>query len=149
MAEENYRGTERGFQPLTEDQISTPEAPKLAEQPKKRKRPRDVPSAHVDPNVVKEYEEEIFTKVTTGRKRMRWFANHVILFVIGIAVAVTLHFTIYPNLEITFFLVPIVAWIGILAVHARYAMKPILSRSKKASQIKAVVPPPDSNENDQ
>ncbi|NQU60064.1 MAG: hypothetical protein HQ512_02960 [Rhodospirillales bacterium] len=149
MAEEDNSAEDRRFQPLDPKEISTSDAPKAAEKPKPRRRPSDVPAAHVDPNVVREYEEEIITKVTTGRKRMRWFANHVILFVIGIAVAITLHFTILPKLEIAFFMVPIVAWIGLLAIHARYAMKPILSRSKKASHIKAVVPPPDSNKNDE
>jgi len=90
--------------------------------------------------VVKEFEEEIVTKVATGQKRMRWFANHIILFVVGIAVAISLKLSIYTDLEDAFFLVPLAAWVGLLAIHANYAMNPILKRSSKEGELKAVIP---------
>lgn len=143
MAEEKV--PERSFQPVTEQDLRKPEAPEAPGKPVKRRVSRGVPKAHVNPDVVREFEEEVVTKVTTGRKRMRLFANHFILFVVGIAVAVGLKMTIYADLEDAFFLVPFVAWVGGLAVHANYALKPMLTRSKKESQIKAVIPPADSN----
>ena len=139
---------ERSFEPLTVRGPVAPREPEAPEQPRKRARSRGVPSARVDPGVVKEFEEEIVSKVTTGRKRMRWFANHVILFIVGIAVAVSLKLSIYEELEFAFFLVPLGVWVGLLAVHANYAMNPMLRRSEKESQLKAVVPPNDSDNSD-
>ncbi|MEE9317541.1 MAG: hypothetical protein V3U48_04545 [Rhodospirillales bacterium] len=139
---------ERSFEPLAERGPVAPSEPEAPEQPRKRARPRGLPSARVDPGVVKEFEEEIVSKVTTGRKRMRWFANHIILFVVGIAVAVSLKLSIYEDLEFAFFLVPFGVWVGLLAVHANYAMNPMLRRSEKESQLKAVIPPNDSDNSD-
>ena len=136
----------RSFEPLAD---APPAAPAGAEptvdQPKKRQTPRGVPATPVDANVVKEFEEEIVTKVATGQKRMRWFANHIILFVVGIAVAISLKLSIYTDLEDAFFLMPLAAWVGLLAIHANYAMNPILKRSSKEGELKAVIPP---DEND-
>ncbi len=148
MADENDEAPERSFEPLADVPPDAPVGAEPAKQPQKRGPARGVPSARVDPDVVKEFEEEIDSKVTTGRKRMRWFANHIILFVVGIAVAVSLKFSIYEDLEFAFFLVPLGAWVGLLAVHANYAMGPMLRRSEKESQLKAVVPPNDSENSD-
>ena len=143
MAEEKV--PERSFQPVTEQDIKKPETPEAPGQPAKRPVSRGIPKAHVNPDMVREFEEEVTTKVTTGRKRMRMFANHFILFTVGIAVAVGLKMTIYADLENAFFLVPFVAWVGLLAIHANHALKPILKRSKKESQIKAVITSTDNN----
>ena len=139
---------ERSFEPLAERRPVAPSEPEAPEQLQKRAPPRGVPSARVDPEMVKEFEEEIESKVITGRKRMRWFANHIILFVVGIAVAVSLKFSLYEDLEFAFFLVPFGVWVGLLAIHANYAMNPMLRRSEKESQLKAVVPPNDSENSD-
>tara|TARA_B100001971_G_C17778657_1_gene328618 strand:- start:198 stop:530 length:333 start_codon:yes stop_codon:yes gene_type:complete len=105
-----------------------------------------VPAAHVDPGVVKEFEEEIETKVTTGRSRMRWFANHLILFVAAIAAAIPLRLTIFDEFHDAFFLVPLAAWVALLAFHANYALRPMLKRSGKESHIKAVIPPSETED---
>ena len=139
---------ERSFEPLADAPPDAPVGAEPAKQPQKRARPRGMPSARVDPGVVKEFEEEIDSKVTVGRKRMRWFANHIILFVVGIAVAVSLKFSLYEDVEFAFFLVPFGVWVGLLAIHANYAMNPMLRRSEKESQLKAVVPPNDSKNSD-
>ena len=139
MAEEKV--PERSFQPVTEQDINKPESPEAPGQPAKRPVSRGIPKAHVNPDMVREFEEEVTTKVTTGRKRMRMFANHFILFTVGIAVAVGLKMTIYADLENAFFLVPFVAWVGLLAIHANHALKPILKLSKQESQTTAGVPP--------
>jgi divalent metal cation (Fe/Co/Zn/Cd) transporter len=98
--------------------------------------------------MVQEFEQEIDSKVDTGRKRMRWFANHLILFVVGIAVAVSLKLSLYADVENAFFYVPLGAWVGLLAVHANYAMNPMLKRSSKESELKAVIPPSESGDSD-
>ncbi len=138
MAEENK--TNRSFDPLTIEDITPPGAPEEAGAPAKRPQPRGIPTARVDPRVVREFESELINKITSGRNRMRWFANHFILFVLGIAVAIGLKLSIYSDLENEFFLVGLGAWVGILAIHVRYAMAPILERSEKESQLKAVIP---------
>ena len=134
---------ERSFAPLSEDDVTDPAVPQapLEGSPKRRPSPTGVPSARVDPEMVKEFEKEIDTKVTTGQKRMRWFANHLILFVIGITVAIPLRLSIFTELHDAFFLVPLTAWVGLLAVHANYALRTMLKRSDRESQIKAVVLP--------
>ena len=134
---------ERSFAPLSQDDVIVPaerQAPPEGS-PQRRPPPTGVPSARVDPEMVKEFEKEIDTKVTTGRKRMRWFANHLILFTIGITVAIPLRLTINTELHDAFFLVPLATWVGLLAVHANYALRAMLKRSDKESQIKAVIPP--------
>lgn len=138
MAEENL--TNRSFDPLTIEDISASQASDETGAPAKRPPSRGIPKARVDPKTVMEFETELVEKVTSGRNRMRWFANHFILFVIGIAVSIGLKLSIYSDLEDEFFLVGLGAWVGILAVHARYAMVPILERSDKESQLKAVIP---------
>ena len=143
MAEENT--PDRSFQPLTDQDLKKPEEPVAPGQPVKRPVSRGVPRAHVNPDVAREFGEEVLTKVTTGRKRMRWFANHIILFVVGIAVAISLKLTIYEDLDDAFFLVAFGAWVGLLAIHAGYALRPMLKRSDKESQIKAVIPQDDTN----
>jgi hypothetical protein len=140
--------SERSFAPLSQDDVIAPaerQAPPEGS-PQRRPPPTGVPSARVDPEMVKEFEKEIDTKVTTGQKRMRWFGNHLILFMIGITVAIFLQLTIYTELHDTFFLVPLAAWVGLLAVHANYAMRTMLKRSYKESQIKAVIPPTETEE---
>ncbi len=99
-----------------------------------------MPTARVDPGMVREFEEEIDTKVKSGTSRMRWFANHLILFVAGMAAIIPLRVTILTDYHDAFFYVPIGVWVALLALHARYAMGPLLKRSRRASQIKAVVP---------
>ena len=134
---------ERSFAPLSQDDITAP-ATRQANpdgSPQRRRPPRGMPSARVAPDMVKEFEEEIDTKVTSGRKRMRWFANHLILFVAGMAAAIPLRLTVFEEYHDAFFLVPLAAWVGLLALHANYALRPVLKRSGKESQIKAVIPP--------
>ena len=148
MADENNNASgnnagpspsDRDFAPLTDFGTGTDAAaPPSAE--KKRRRPRGMPIARVDAGMVREFEEEIDTKVKSGRSRMRWFANHLILFVIGIAAIIPLRLTILTDYHDAFFYVPIGAWVGLLALHARYAMGPLLRRSRRESQIKAVIP---------
>ncbi len=145
MAEENQ--TNRSFDPLTIEDVTASQASDEAGAPTKRSPSRGIPKARVDPRTVKEFESELDDKVTSGRNRMRWFANHFILFVIGIAVAIGLKLSIYSDLEDEFFLVGLGAWVGILAIHARYAMTPILMRSDKESQLKAVIPEAEESEN--
>ena len=148
MAEENNSASgnkagpspsDRDFAPLTDIGIGTSEADAPSAE-KKRKRRRGMPTARVDPGIVREFEEEIDTKVKSGRSRMRWFANHLILFVVGIAVIIPLRLTILTDYHNAFFYVPIGVWVGFLALHARYAMGPLLRRSRRESQIKAVIP---------
>ncbi|MCH7937984.1 MAG: hypothetical protein IH994_12990 [Proteobacteria bacterium] len=138
---------ERSFAPLSQDDITAPaktQAP--ATGPQRRPPPRGMPSARVDPDMVKEFEQEIDTKVTTGRKRMRWFANHLILFVAVITAAIPLRLTIYAEFHDAFFLVPLGTWVGLLAFHANYALRPMLKRSEKESQIKAIIPTTETGE---
>ena len=139
---------ERSFEPLVDAEPAPSAGAESAEQPKKRSAPRGVPSAQVDPDMVQEFEKEIDSKVDIGRKRMRWFANHLMLFVVGIAVAVSLKLSLYADLEDAFFLVPLGAWVGLLAIHANYAMGPMLKRSSKESELKAVIPPDESGDSD-
>jgi len=136
---------DRRFQPVTEQDLKKSEVPPALGQIKKPPVLRGVPMAHVNPKVVREFEEEVTHKVTTGRKRMRWFANHVILFVVGIAVAISLKMTIYEKIDTAIFLVAFGAWVGALAIHANYALSPMLKRSQKESQIKAVIPQNNGN----
>ncbi len=139
---------ERSFAPLIQDDITPPaeqQAPPEGS-PQRRPPPTGVPSARVDPKTVKEFEKEIDTKVITGQKRMRWFANHLILFVIGITVTIPLRLTIFTEPHDAFFLVPLAAWVGLLAVHANYALRAMLKRSDRESQIKAVIPPTETEE---
>ncbi len=139
---------ERSFAPLSQDDITAPATPQATPDgsPQRRRRPRGVPSARVNPEMVKEFEEEIDTKVTSGRKRMRWFANHLILFVAGMAGAIPLRLTVFDEYNDAFFLLPLAAWVGLLAFHANYALRPMLKRSNKESHIKAVIPPIDTEE---
>jgi len=143
MADEIY--PDRRFQPVTEQDLKKPEVPPAPGQKKKPPVSRGVPMAHVNPKVAREFEAEVTHKVTTGRKRMRWFANHVILFVVGIAVAISLKMTIYQKIETAIFLVVFGVWVGVLAIHANYALSPTLKRSQKASQIRAVIPQNNGN----
>ena len=134
---------ERSFAPLSQDDVIVPaerQAPPEGS-PQRRPPPTGVPSARVDPEMLKEFEKEIDTKVTSGQKRMRWFANHLIFFTIGITVAIPLRLTINTELHDAFFLVPLATWVGLLAVQANYALRAMLKRSDKESQIKAVIPP--------
>ncbi len=137
--EANPSSADRDFAPLTEIGTGASEADAPSAE-KKRARRRGMPIARVDPGMVREFEEEIDTKVKSGRSRMRWFANHLILFVVGIAAIIPLRLTILTDYHNAFFYVPIGAWVGLLALHARYAMGPILKRSRRESQIKAVIP---------
>ena len=139
---------ERTFAPLIQDDITAPATPQATPEgsPQRRGPPRGVPSARVNPEMVKEFEEEIDTKVTSGQKRMRWFANHFILFVAGIEGAIPLRLTVFDEYHNAFFLVPLAVWVGLLALHANYALRPVLKRSGKESHIKAVIPPTETEE---
>ena len=134
---------ERSFAPLSQDYVIAPAERQAPPEGSSQRRPppTGVPSARVNPEMVKDFEKEIDTKVTTGQKRMRWFANHLILFMIGITVLLPLWLTINTELHDAFFLVPLATWVGLLAVHANYALRAMLKRSDKESQIKAVIPP--------
>ncbi len=148
MADENNNASgtsagpsssDRDFAPLTNIGTGTSEADSSSAE-NKRTRPRGMPTARVNPGMVREFEEEIETKVKSGTSRMRWFANHLILFVIGIAAIIPLRLTILTDYHDAWFYVPIGAWVGLLALHARFAMGPILRKSRRESQIKAVIP---------
>jgi len=134
------RQTARSFVPVSNADFFTPKPEADTDAGSKGTRPRGIPKAHINPEMVREFAEEVNTKVTTGRSRMRWFANHLMFFVVGIVTAVTLHMTIYTDIDIAYFQITLVAWVGVLALHARYAMGPILKRSDKESHLKAVIP---------
>lgn len=159
MAERNGRGDvtgdtavsrtgDRSFAPASTEQIAPGAA---AETPKPRKRPppREVPAARVDPGLVRELEDEIEQKVTSGRKRMRWFANHLILFVAGVAAAIPLKMMVFTEIPDAYLYLVFGAWVGLLAIHANYAMIPILKRSKAEAQLKALVPRRDEKDPNQ
>ncbi|MAF96433.1 MAG: hypothetical protein CMM60_11860 [Rhodospirillaceae bacterium] len=97
--------------------------------------------ARVDPDMVKEFKQEIDAKVAIGHKRMRGLANHLTFFVAAIAAVIPLRLTVFEEYHEAFFLVPLAAWVGLLAFHANYALRPILRRSGKESRIKAVIQP--------
>lgn len=134
------RPKERSFVPMPKVDLSKPKSVANADKVAKGTRPRGIPSANVNPEVVQEFAEEVNTKISSGRSRMRWFANHLMLFVVGILTTVTLQFTIFADIDAIYFQLPLVGWVGMLALHARYAMGPILKRSDKESQLKAVIP---------
>jgi len=123
---------ERGFAPLSQDDVTA------------RAKPRA--PARVDPDMVKEFKQEIDTKVTIGRKRMRGFANHLTFFMAGIAGAISLRLTVFEEYHEAFFLVPLAAWGGLLAFHANYALRPMLRRSEKESQIRAAIYPSETGQ---
>jgi len=139
------RATDRSFVPLpkVEPFVAKPEV--TANPTSKKTRPRGIPAVRVNPDVAREFAEEVDNKVTSGRSRMRWFANHLMLFVVAIVTAITLHVTIYPDIEIGYFQIGLGGWVGVLALHARYAMGPILKRSDKESQLKAIIPEADQD----
>lgn len=145
MAEEN--GTNRGFAPLTPEDINPPKPDEEPGLPPQRPSQRGMPSVQVSPKIVNEFETEVITKVSSGRKRMFWFANHFILFFIGIAVAIGLKLTIYEDLETEFIYLPLGGWVGLLAIHLRYALVPVLRKTEGESQLKAVIPDKDENGN--
>ena len=137
----------RSFAPLTQEAIAV--AAEAVSAPSKAPEtgpPKGLPGVRVDPEMVKEFEQEIEAKVTTGRKRMRWFANHLILFVAGVAGAIPLRLTVFSEYHDAFFLVPLALWVGLLAFHANFAIRQMLKRSDKESQIKAVVQLPESDD---
>lgn len=134
------RPTERSFVPLPKVDLSRPQTETKGEAKAKGTRPRGIPSPKVNPEMAQEFAEEVNTKITSGRSRMRWFANHLMLFVVGIVTTVTLQLTIFSDIEAIYFQLPLVGWVGILALHASYAMGPMLRRSDKESQLKAVIP---------
>ena len=133
---------ERSFTPLSVEQI-TAAADGAAKAPAKaRKRPPvgEFPAARVDPELVRQLEEQVEQKVTSGRKRMRWFANHLFLFVAGVAAAIPLRLMVFTDLNNAFLYLPFGLWVGLLAIHLNYAMIPILRRSKAEAQLKALLP---------
>ena len=137
----------RRFTPLTQEAIAV--AAEAVSAPSKAPEtgpPKGLPGVRVDPEMVKEFEHEIDEKVTTGRRRMRWFANHLILFVAGVAGAIPLRLTVFSEYHDAFFLVPLAVWVGLLAFHANFAIRQMLKRSDKESQIKAVVQLPESDD---
>lgn len=134
----NEKDINRNFAPSTVEAPSR--ASKEAVSSTKRSPSRGMPKVRVNPKIAMEFENELVEKLSSGRKRMFWFANHFILFVIGVAVAIALKLSIFAKLENEFFLVGLGAWVGILAIHARYALAPIFRRSEKESQLKAIIP---------
>ncbi len=135
------RTGERSFAPLSTEQIAA-RAAAVKEQPQAKKRPpaREVPAARVDPKLVRELEEEVERKVRSGRKRMRWFANHLILFVAGVAAAIPLKLMVFTEIPDAYLYLGFGVWVGLLAIHANYAMIPILKRSRAEAQLKALLP---------
>ncbi len=111
----------RSFAPLTKEAIAVAAA------------------RRIDPGLLREFTDEINNNVTTGRSRMRWFAHHMILFAVGVVIAVPLQSFVLIDIEQEFFQLSLVAWVGFLVIHAHYAMKPILRRSAKAGQLEAMV----------
>ncbi len=96
-----------------------------------------VPSAYASPQIpdspaaeeIKKTFEEKSRKVGKASKRMRWFAHHLIAYLAVAAFIVPLdHF--YFQDERTWFLIPVVGWGGVLAIHARFAMEPMLNPDK-------------------
>jgi hypothetical protein len=141
---------ERSFAPMSVEPITAANVAAKAAPAKPRKRPpvRDVPAARVDPALVRQLEEEVERKVTSGRRRMRWFANHLILFVAGVVGAVPLKLYIFPGMHNAFLYVPFAMWVGLLAIHLNYAMNPILKRSKAEAQLKVLMPQKDENQHE-
>jgi len=143
------RTGERSFAPMAVEPVTAANLAAKAAAPKPRPRPpvRDVPPARVDPALVRQLEQEVAQKVKSGRTRMRWFANHLILFVAGVAAAIPLRLMVFTDIEDAFLYLPFGAWVGLLAVHLNYAMIPILKRSKAQAQLKALVPSADKDPN--
>jgi hypothetical protein len=137
----------RSFAPLSATEIAAAAkaAEKKPEKARKRPPPREIPAARVDPGLVRQLEQEIEQKVKSGRSRMRWFANHLILFVAGVAAAVPLKLSAFPDMPNAYLYLPFGAWVGLLAIHLNYAMIPILRRSKAEAQLKALVPSSDKD----
>ncbi|HEY4636578.1 MAG TPA: hypothetical protein VIG92_08460 [Rhodospirillales bacterium] len=140
---------ERSFAPMSVEPVTAANVAAKAAPAKPRKRPpvRDVPAARVDPALVRQLEEEVERKVTSGRRRMRWFANHLILFVAGVAAAIPLRLMVFTDIEDAFLYLPFGLWVGLLAIHANYAMIPILRRSKAEAQLKALMPAAEKDPN--
>jgi hypothetical protein len=143
------RTGERSFAPLAVEPVTAANVAAKAAPPKPRPRPplRDVPAARVDPALVRQLEQEVAAKVTSGRKRMRWFANHLILFVAAVAAAIPLRLMVFTDIPDALLYLPFGLWVGLLAIHANYAMIPILRRSKAEAQLKALVPKPEKDPN--
>ena len=135
----------RSIEPVTAASVAT----KMPAPARKRPPPREVPAARVDPELVRQLEREVEQKVTSGRKRMRWFANHLILFVAGVAAAIPLKLMVFTTIPDGYLYLAFGAWVGLLAVHANYAMIPILRRSKAEAQLKALVPREEKDPNQQ
>jgi hypothetical protein len=74
----------RNFKPVTIDEVSPSRVVKEASAPSKRPASRGMPKARVNPKLAQEFDSELVHKITSGRKRMFWFANHFILFVLGV-----------------------------------------------------------------
>lgn len=142
---------ERSFAPLSAEEIEA--AAVAAKEPEKAKRRRpstgEIPAARVDPEMVRQLENEINVKVASGRTRMRWFANHLILFAAAVVGAVPVKLYMFPDLHEAFLYVPFATWVGLLAIHANYAMTPILRRSKTEPQLKALVPATEKDDRQQ
>ncbi|MBI2978068.1 MAG: hypothetical protein HYZ04_00030 [Rhodospirillales bacterium] len=140
---------ERSFAPMSVEPVTAANVAAKAAPAKARKRPsmREVPAARVDPELVRQLEQEVEQKVTSGRSRMRWFANHLILFVAGVAAAIPLRLMVFTDIEDAFLYLPFGVWVGLLAIHANYAMSPILRRSKAEAQLKALMPAAEKDPN--
>jgi len=130
----------RSFKQLTSEEITPSRVANETNAPTKGPASRGMPKARVNPELAQEYDKELVEKVISGRKRMFWFANHFILFVLGVGLSIALKFSIYQDLESEYFLVGHGVWVGVLAVHARFALAPIFRRSDKESQLKAIIP---------
>ena len=93
------RPRERSFAPVAKVDLFKPNSVAEAEEVAKGTRPRGIPSASVNPAMARESADEVNTKISSGRSRMRWFANHLMLFVVGIVTSVSLQLTIYSDVE--------------------------------------------------
>jgi len=130
----------RSFVPVRKTDLLKPNSVAEAKEVAKGTRPRGIPSANVNPLMVQEFADEVNTKISSGQSRMRWFANHLMLFVVGILTTVSLQLTIFADIDAAYFQLPLVGWVGLLALHASYAMGLMLRRSDKECQLKAVIP---------
>jgi len=140
---------ERSFAPMSVEPMTAASVAAKAAPAQPRKRPpmREVPAARVDPELVRQLEREVAEKVTSGRKRMRWFANHLILFVACVAAAIPLRLMVFTDIPDAFLYLSFGVWVGLLAIHANYAMIPILRRSKAEAQLKALMPAAEKDPN--
>lgn len=70
-----------------------------------------------------------------GRKRMRMFANHLIGYLSATTIALPLAiFYLKTDVDRNFVYLALFSWLGIIAIHASYAMKPIMENRKSEKE---------------